>query len=83
MRLEKERIWLEKENDRHKNLPGFTLDILSEGEREALRKEISDLRDQNYELKKANTLLSESEEIKKGIENISTMFLHKSDDLLS
>jgi len=45
--LEYSRKKLELELEKNKTLPGFTLDILSEGEREALKNEIVLLKEEN------------------------------------
>ena len=76
--------WWKREAEDNKTLPGFTVEVLNAGEKEVLTREIDWLKTTNQELEKKLTMLSESDEIWTGMENLSMMLLQKEGaDLLS
>ena len=57
--------------------------MLAKSEKDMFLNEIEVLKQENLSLKQKNTLLTEQDEIKKAIDNLSVMFLQKGEDLLT
>ena len=57
--------------------------MLAKSEKDLFLNEIELLKQENLSLKQKNTLLTEQDEIKKAIDNLSVMFLQKGEDLLT